>query len=83
MANLLQLIERIALIGLGLFSLHRLWLLVLWWRYRDDRPSAAERFRELPAVTVQLPVYNEPFVVERLLAAVALRRRDKAYEWSW
>src|SRR5262245_28715289 len=35
---------------------------------RDETP--VERFAELPVVTVQLPIYNERFVVERLLESV-------------
>jgi cellulose synthase/poly-beta-1,6-N-acetylglucosamine synthase-like glycosyltransferase len=34
----------------------------------DERPKA--RFDDLPVVTVQLPIYNERFVVERLLESV-------------
>ena len=36
-----------------------------------SKPRPAGRFSELPAVTVQLPLYNEMYVVERLLDAVA------------
>jgi hypothetical protein len=55
-----------ALISLGL---HRMRLLLL---SRRPAPSEAERWEgELPSVTVQLPVYNEAGVVERLLDAAA------------
>ncbi len=55
-----------ALISLGL---HRMRLLLL---SRGPGPSEAERWEgELPSVTVQLPVYNEAGVVERLLDAAA------------
>lgn len=49
---------------------HRLWLLALYLRHRGavSRPRLPE---DLPHVTVQLPVYNERDVVERLVRAVA------------
>jgi cellulose synthase/poly-beta-1,6-N-acetylglucosamine synthase-like glycosyltransferase len=54
---------------LGLYALHRGVLLALYFRGR--RPGAAPLPPELPAVTVQLPIYNEATVAERLLEAVA------------
>lgn len=68
---LLNTIQGIGWVALGCFSLHYLWLLGVWaWRSRVAVPSP-RRFGRLPTVTVQLPVYNERYVVERLLAAVA------------
>jgi len=55
---------------LAFFSLHRLWLLALLRRHLPH-PPRSELCALLPRVTVQLPVFNERFVVERLLAAVA------------
>ena len=55
----------------GLMGLLTAWL---YWRHRHDQfpcPSVDEA--ELPAVTVQLPIFNERFVVERLIqTAVSL-----------
>jgi len=61
-----------AVLGLlALFGLHRLWLVLLYWRaQRRPRPPAPIQ-QDLPAVTVQLPLYNERFVAERLIDAVA------------
>ncbi|MCK6505830.1 glycosyltransferase [Myxococcota bacterium] len=57
---------------LGLYGLHRLLIVGLYRRHRD-RPPAPLSPGALPVVTVQLPVYNEPAVVERLVdAACAL-----------
>lgn len=67
----LHLIERIGLTALGLFSIHRIWLLGLWWQCRSRQPHPLAAFDTLPFVTVQLPVFNEPYVVRRLLEAVA------------
>jgi cellulose synthase/poly-beta-1,6-N-acetylglucosamine synthase-like glycosyltransferase len=68
----------IALGGLSLYGIHRLWLLACW--RREDRKRApaidtsflsGQAGQKLPVVTVQLPLYNERFVAERLLNAVA------------
>src|SRR5690242_12384239 len=56
---------------LGLYGFHRGFLLYLYWRHRHDVPKPPRRFDELPVVTVQLPMYNEMYVAERLLEGVA------------
>ena len=61
-------------IFLSLYGAHALLLVLLHWRgCRPTRPQASEV--PLPAtwprVTVQLPVYNERYVVARLIDAVA------------
>ena len=55
---------------LAFFALHRAWLV---WRAHvlPALPAAAEDRAFRPAVTVQLPLYNERFVARRLLDAVA------------
>jgi len=54
------------------YSSHRYLVLWRWWRLRDVpralRPAAPGLW---PHVTVQLPVFNEPEVVQRLIDAVA------------
>ncbi len=58
---------------LALFGWHRYYLTFLYFRHRD-RPILGvptwDTLPEIPFVTVQLPIYNEKFVVSRLLAAV-------------
>lgn len=54
---------------LSAYSLHRLYLLLLLQR-RPPEPLAHPLPAALPRVTVQLPIYNERFVIERLLASV-------------
>ncbi len=62
------------LLCLAVYGFHRSQLVFLYYRYRDRRPRPAGRFTDLPSVTVQLPLYNEMYVVERLLdSVVALR----------
>ncbi len=56
---------------LSIYGLHRYHLIRLYYRYRDRalaEPSA--RFAELPRVTVQLPIYNEQYMVEQLVESV-------------
>lgn len=57
--------------GLSLFGAHRIKVLYLFWKHRKEEPVPAKAFAELPRVTVQLPLFNEMHVTERLLAAVA------------
>jgi cellulose synthase/poly-beta-1,6-N-acetylglucosamine synthase-like glycosyltransferase len=55
---------------LCVYGLHRYRLMYLYYKHRGQAAGApAARFRELPVVTVQLPIYNERFVVEDLLEA--------------
>ncbi len=61
----------LVLIGLSGYGCHRLCIIYLYLRHSWRRPEAKERFEELPTVTVQLPVFNELHVVERLLTSVA------------
>jgi cellulose synthase/poly-beta-1,6-N-acetylglucosamine synthase-like glycosyltransferase len=67
------------LLVLAFYGFHRSSLVWMYYRNRDRRPRPAGRFAELPAVTVQLPLFNEMYVVERLLDSVAAIRypRDR------
>jgi cellulose synthase/poly-beta-1,6-N-acetylglucosamine synthase-like glycosyltransferase len=67
------------LLVLAMYGFHRSSLVWLYYRNRHRRPRPLGKFAELPAVTVQLPLFNEMYVVERLLDAVALIRypRDR------
>ena len=67
------------LLLLASYGFHRSSLVWLYYRNRTRKPEPRGTFAELPAVTVQLPLYNEMYVVERLLDAVAAIRypRDR------
>src|SRR5579859_24069 len=54
---------------LALFGLHRYHLTYLFLKNRHKTPKAPKPFDQLPRITVQLPIYNERYVVERLLEA--------------
>ncbi|MCS7000335.1 MAG: glycosyltransferase family 2 protein [Bacteroidota bacterium] len=60
-----------ALVVLFAFGVHGLVMLYFYHRTRDVAVAPPERPLEpLPVVTVQLPIYNEVYVVERLIDAV-------------
>src|SRR5262252_5621246 len=67
------------LLVLAVYGLHRTALVSMYYRNRHRRPRPLGHFPELPAVTVQLPLFNEMYVVERLLDSVATIRypRDR------
>ena len=55
---------------LVVFGLHKYFLLFLYWKYKDKPVYKAEEVHNWPRVTVQLPIYNEKYVIRRLLEAV-------------
>src|SRR2546422_849061 len=58
------------LIILAVYGWHRYYLVYLYWRYRDQEPKAGAPLDPQPVVTIQLPLYNEMYVADRLIAAV-------------
>ncbi len=63
----------LAFAGLVIYSLHRGSLLLTYLRHarRCVAPAPSDWSGDWPHVTVQLPIYNERYVVRRLLDAVA------------
>lgn len=59
--------------ALSTYAFHRLWILWLYYRhYKFAPPLAVPPVpAEWPRVTVQLPLFNERFVAERLINSVA------------
>jgi cellulose synthase/poly-beta-1,6-N-acetylglucosamine synthase-like glycosyltransferase len=55
----------------GIYGFHRAHLVYLFWRYRNNRGEPPAQWKQLPVVTVQLPMFNELYVAERLLDSVA------------
>jgi cellulose synthase/poly-beta-1,6-N-acetylglucosamine synthase-like glycosyltransferase len=55
---------------LACYGLHRYHLVYLYFKYRQNQPEPAARLETLPRITVQLPLYNEMYVVGRLIDAV-------------
>jgi cellulose synthase/poly-beta-1,6-N-acetylglucosamine synthase-like glycosyltransferase len=58
------------LIVLAIYGWHRYYLVYLYMRYKDSEPKAGPSLDPLPPVTVQLPLYNEMYVADRLIDAV-------------
>lgn len=59
------------LLLLCFYGFHRYRILYLYHKYRRNIPPQPQPFAELPYVTIQLPLYNERYVVERLIDVVA------------
>ncbi len=60
----------LVLVGLSVYGLHRYSVIYLFLKHRRAVPQPARSFDTLPHITVQLPVFNEFYVVRRLLEAV-------------
>ncbi len=58
------------LIILAGYGWHRYYLVYTYVKNRDKVPVPAGRFDTLPRVTIQLPIYNEMYVADRLIDAV-------------
>jgi len=61
----------IVLFMLALYGLHRYVLLYDYFVYRKNVPPAPPPVENWPKVTIQLPIFNERYVIERLVDAVA------------
>jgi cellulose synthase/poly-beta-1,6-N-acetylglucosamine synthase-like glycosyltransferase len=58
------------LIILAVYGWHRYYLVYLYMRNRAKEPKAGPQLNPLPVVTIQLPLYNEMYVTDRLIDAV-------------
>src|ERR1043166_2238062 len=61
----------IVLIGLSAYGIHRYFIIYLYLKNRKRPPAPERHFERLPVVTVQLPIFNEIYVAERLLRSVS------------
>lgn len=59
-----------ALVILSVYGAHRTYMSYLYHRHRGNLPMPAGPLERLPRVTVQLPIFNEMYVCERLIDAV-------------
>ena len=64
---------------LCVYGFHRYYMAWLYFRHKNNVPQPKSEFTELPRVTIQLPLFNEQYVVERLIDSVARIRypRDR------
>src|SRR5215813_10552720 len=58
------------LIILAIYGWHRYYLVYLYLRNRGKEPLPGSRLSPQPVVTIQLPLFNEMYVADRLIAAV-------------
>jgi cellulose synthase/poly-beta-1,6-N-acetylglucosamine synthase-like glycosyltransferase len=57
---------------LSIYGVHRYEIIRTYFKYRKKLPTEPPtRFEQLPRITVQLPLYNERYVVERLIEEIA------------
>jgi len=55
---------------LAFYGLHRYQLVWLYYRHKKNATHGPTRqFSDLPFITIQLPIYNEQFVIDRLIDA--------------
>lgn len=59
-----------ALLALGMFGVHKFYLVRMFKKYRKMDPPPPPIPEEWPQVTVQLPIFNERYVVKRLLRSI-------------
>jgi cellulose synthase/poly-beta-1,6-N-acetylglucosamine synthase-like glycosyltransferase len=59
------------LIILAVYGWHRYYLVWLYMKHRGNEPKPGPMPDPLPVVTIQLPLYNEVYVADRLIEAVA------------
>jgi cellulose synthase/poly-beta-1,6-N-acetylglucosamine synthase-like glycosyltransferase len=58
------------LVILAVYGWHRYYLVYLYMKHKDRQPVPAGPLDSLPPVTIQLPIYNEMYVADRLIDAV-------------
>ncbi len=58
------------LLILAVYGWHRYYMVYLYMKHKDEQPVPARAFAALPVITVQLPVFNEMYVVDRLIDSV-------------
>jgi cellulose synthase/poly-beta-1,6-N-acetylglucosamine synthase-like glycosyltransferase len=61
----------LVLIVLAAYGIHRYVMVYNFFKYRRNVPPPYRKPSEWPRVTVQLPIFNERYVVERLVECVA------------
>src|SRR5216684_2646106 len=61
----------IVLLVLAVYGLHRYWLVYDYFAYSKNIPPDPPPVTQWPRVTVQLPIFNERYVIERLVEAMS------------
>ena len=58
------------LLILAVYGWHRYYMVYLYMKHKDEQPVPLTAFDALPVITVQLPIFNEMYVVDRLIDTV-------------
>jgi cellulose synthase/poly-beta-1,6-N-acetylglucosamine synthase-like glycosyltransferase len=58
------------LLILAVYGWHRYYMVYLYMKHKHEKPVPLAQMDPLPPVTIQLPLYNEMYVVDRLVDAV-------------
>ena len=61
----------LVLVVLAAYGIHRYALVYNFYKYRHHVPPSPPQPTEWPKVTIQLPIFNERYVIERLVECVA------------
>jgi cellulose synthase/poly-beta-1,6-N-acetylglucosamine synthase-like glycosyltransferase len=61
----------IMLFILATYGLHRYWLVYNYFAYSKNVPGPQPPVTTWPRVTIQLPIFNERYVIERLVEAIS------------
>lgn len=56
---------------LGIYGWHRYFIVYQYIKHKDQVPGPPPPMAQWPVVTIQLPIFNEMYVVDRLVDAVA------------
>ncbi|HPS57025.1 MAG TPA: glycosyltransferase family 2 protein [Spirochaetota bacterium] len=65
------------LILMSIYGINRYYTIYLFKKHRHDKITPLSQYKKLPRVTIQLPVFNEKYVVERLIDYVVKIRYPK------
>src|SRR3982751_893146 len=57
------------LVAVAIYGFHRYVLVYLYLKHRHNGYQPKGKFEQLPKITVQLPMYNEDTVAERIIRA--------------
>ena len=61
----------LVMIVLAVYGIHRYTLVYMYYKNRKNHTAEpVTEFRDLPRITVQLPIFNEQYVVDRLVEAI-------------
>jgi len=55
---------------LAVYGFHRAQLVFLYWKHKKRALKPVKQFETLPLVTVQLPMFNELYVADRLIESI-------------